>query len=173
VPVFETGALAVQPTLRCSESSVELSDELLLTIHILSFSNAAGGIRTHTKTVLETVASAVGLPRLLPESAPGRIRTCNNVTLDHAPLPSWATEASQPSMDAGGSRTLVTWLQARSPTVGRRALRLALLAQDRARSSRCEKGSNLQPRPSEGRALILLSYRNPYMVQAGFEPALT
>ena len=28
---------------------------------------------------------------------------------------------------------------------------------------RCGKGSNLQPRPSEGRALIRLSYRNKYL----------
>ena len=34
MPVFETGALAVQPTLHHSEFSFELSDELLLIIHI-------------------------------------------------------------------------------------------------------------------------------------------
>jgi hypothetical protein len=85
-PVFETGALAVQPTLRCSESSVELSDELLI-IHRHLCKCAAGGIRTHTQTVLETAASAVGPPRPMFDSAPGRIRTCNNVILDHAPLP--------------------------------------------------------------------------------------
>lgn len=73
-PVFETGALPVQPTLRRSEPS--LLDELLLMIqhlplacspvHLFHASKAriaAGGIRTHTQTVLETAASAVGLPR--------------------------------------------------------------------------------------------------------------
>jgi hypothetical protein len=70
--------------------------------------DAAGGIRTHTKTVLETAASAVGLPRLIGNrlSAPGRIRTCNNVTLIHAPLPfgppklkvsQWTPEGFEPS----------------------------------------------------------------------------
>ena len=74
-----------------------------------AFHDAAGGIRTHTQTVLETAASAVGLPRPDIQNAPGRTRTCNNVTLDHAPLPDWATEASR-SMDAGGSLTLISAL---------------------------------------------------------------
>jgi hypothetical protein len=112
---------------------------------------AAGGIRTHTQTVLETAASprlslsksSVGLPQLA--SALSRIRTCNNVTLDHAPLPNWATRAFH-SMDAGGSRTLISWLRARSPAIGRRAHSIRL-----ARSGQSEIS----------------------MVQAGFEPALT
>jgi hypothetical protein len=56
-------------------------------VHFLFFATAAGGNRTHTQTVLETAASAVGLPRRPMHSALSRIRTCNNVTLDHAPLP--------------------------------------------------------------------------------------
>jgi hypothetical protein len=54
-------------------------------------------------------------------------------------------------MDAGGDRTLISWLQARSLPVRRRA---------RFFLSRRGKGSNLQPRPSESRALVRLSYRN-------------
>jgi len=160
LPVFETGALPVQPTLRKPETSIEVADELSLMTRLLIRTNAAGGSRTHTYAVLETAASSFGLPRRPLRNALSRTRTCNNVTLDHAPLPNWAIRASH--MDAGGSRTLISWLQARSLTVRRRA-----------RLSCCGKGSNLQPRPSESRALIRLSYRNKLMVQAGFEPALT
>lgn len=63
----------------------------------------------------------------------------------------------------GGNRTPIPWVQARCLPVRRRT---HLSAQ------RCGKGSNLQPRPSEGRALVRLSYHSfaePH--REGLEPA--
>ncbi len=75
-----------------------------------------------------------------------RIRTCINVALDHAPLPvglperQWTPEGFEPSSPGCKPGVL---------PIGRRAHVV------------CRgKGSNLQPRPSEGRALVRLSYRN-------------
>lgn len=75
----------------------------LRTSQLLLCTNAAGRIRTCTCAVLETAASAIGLPRQPAHSALSRIRTCNNVTLDHAPLPSWAIRASRPGHRSLGS----------------------------------------------------------------------
>ena len=93
-------------------------------------------------------------------SALSRGRTCNNVFLRHAPLPVGLPEhRTRQSMDAGGNRTLISWVQTRGLPVRRRAHEL--------RCQRCGKGSNLQPRPSEGRALIRLSYRNDFRARGG------
>jgi hypothetical protein len=55
-------------------------------------------------------------------------------------------------MDLGGSRTLIPCVQDRGLTIRRQALRCAALTQGRPSDLCCEKGSNLHPRPSEGRA---------------------
>ena len=70
-------------------------------------------------------------------------------------------------MDAGGSRTLISWVQAKRLPVRRRT---------HVFIQRCGKGSNLQPRPSEGRALspVELPQRHVQVVKlprAGLEPA--
>lgn len=54
----------------------------------------------------------------------------------------WATGATHAmrAVDAGGTRTLITRVQTGGPTIGRQAHQC------------CGKGSNLHPRPSEGRA---------------------
>ncbi len=102
--------------------------------------------------------------------APGRIRTCTNLILSQAPQPlgyrsdlrSWTTEGIEPSFP--GCRPGVFPLDD-GP------FRLAALAQGGPFDSRslahgrrlalCRgKESNLHPRPSESRALVLLSYRN-------------
>jgi hypothetical protein len=176
-PVFETGALAVQPTLRRSESSVEIPDELPFMIHFHLSTNAAGGIRTHTQTVLETAASAVGLPRPF-DCAQGRPHQCSGQDSNlqqrdsrsrasaEIGLPEhsshWTPEGVEPSFP--GCRPGVLPLDD-GPIDSLCSLRAG------PKLPRCGKGSNLQPRPSESRALIRLSYRNSYMVQAGFEPA--
>ena len=131
--------------------------------------DAAGWIRTSTCAVLETAASAVGLLRPVHVSTLGRIRTCNNGHLGPAPLPvglpervarsQWMPEGLEPSFP--GCKPGVFPVRRRTHVV----------------AQRCGKGSNLQPRPSEGRALFRLSYRNeparsPVKVpRAGFEPA--
>ncbi len=85
-------------------------------------------------------------------SALSRIRTCINVTLIHAPLPVGLPEQHQQQ-----------W--------SRRDLNPHRLGANQASCQledgpvffcpkRCGKDSNLHPRPSEGRALIRLSYHN-------------
>lgn len=55
-------------------------------------------------------------------SALSRGRTCNNVFLRHAPLPVGLPEhRTRQSMDAGGNRTLISWVQTKGLPVRRRA----------------------------------------------------
>src|SRR5947207_10446272 len=53
--------------------------------------------------------------RHLSISALSRIRTCILVTLIHAPLPVGLPERSFLTVDPGGIRTLISWVQARRP----------------------------------------------------------
>lgn len=97
----------------------------------------------------------VGLPRHHYNHAPGRIRTCINATLDRTPLPiglpkptrtKWTTEGVEPSFP--GCRPGVLPLDD-APNI---SLHTNLFS---SYVFSCRgKGSNLQPRPSESRALI-------------------
>jgi hypothetical protein len=113
--------------------------------------HAAGRIRTCICAVLETAASCRWATAASIKNAPSRTRTCINVDLNHAPraigLPERRTRSSGPRRELnphspGANRVSYRW------TTGPSFFR------------RCEKESNLQPRPSEDRALIRLSCRN-------------
>lgn len=105
-------------------------------------------------------------PALLGFNALSRIRTCITASLSRGPLPFGlpeqhpltglaASAASVFPVDAGGNRTLISWVQARGLPVRRRAHSTRRARSRQAQlSQRCGKGSNLQPRPSKGRALV-------------------
>lgn len=117
------------------------------------------------QTVLETAASAFGLPR---PTALSRSRTCNNVTLDHAPLPiglperrerQWTPEGVEPSSPGcrpgvfpldDGPRMLHAAGRSRTFTPGLRRAMLFRLSYRNARWSR--QDSNLQQPDSESGA---------------------
>src|SRR5262245_12831670 len=108
--------------------------------------SAAGRIRTCICAVLETAASAVGLLRR--SSALSRIRTCIIVILGHEPLPNWATRASQRC-----TLNRSKWSRRDSNPHPLGASQGSSQLEDGPKVfRRCEKDSNLQPRPSEGRA---------------------
>ena len=92
-------------------------------------------------------------------SALSRTRTCNNVTLNHAPLPDWATRATRPWTPEGFEPSFPGCRPGVLP-LDDGPFDSLLLAQGGPMHSCRGKGSNLQPRPSESRALIRLSYRN-------------
>jgi hypothetical protein len=61
-----------------------------------------------------------GLMDSIP-SALSRSRTCIDVTLNHAPRAVGLPELPTSSMDRGGIRTLISWVQTKCPAIGRRA----------------------------------------------------